>query len=161
MRDEQKALDEITRALVAAPAFGAPGGKGAAAKRVAEAIRTEGGYHWVGIYQVTEAEVHAIGWTGSETPAFVTFPATRGITRDVIKNRAPVVLNDVRKDPRYLVAYSSTRSEAIVPILGAAGAVMGTIEVDSDRENAFSEADVCFLERCAEKIARLFADGKH
>lgn len=161
MRDEQKVLDEIARAIAAMPASGVAAGKAAAAKRIAEEIRAEGGYRWVGIYQVTEAEVHAIGWTGSETPAFVTFPATKGVTRDVIKNRAPVVLSDVRKDPRYLVAYSSTRSEAIVPILGAAGAVMGTIEVDSDRENAFSEADVRFLERCAEKVARLFADGKH
>lgn len=160
MRDEQKTLDEIARAIASVPPSGAPGAKGSAAKRIAETIRMEGGYRWVAVCNVSESEVELIGWTGSETPAFVTFPATRGITRDVIKNRAPVVVSDVRKDSRYLVAYSSTRSEVIVPILGAGGKVIGSIEADSDRENAFSEADVRFLERCAEKIAPLLADGK-
>lgn len=161
MRDERITLDVIAGAIAAIPLTGRPRvAKAAAAKLIAEAIRSEGGYRWVAVCKISEAEVELIGWTGSETPAFVTFPATKGVTRDVIKTRAPIVVSDVRKDPRYLVAYSSTRSEVIVPILGAAGAVMGTIEADSDRENAFSEADVRFLERCAEKVAALFADGK-
>jgi putative methionine-R-sulfoxide reductase with GAF domain len=37
---------------------------------------------------------------------------------------------------------------------------MGTIEADSQRENAFSEADVRFLEHCAEQLAPLFAGAK-
>ena len=160
MRDEQKTVEEIGRALAAMPAPGSLAGRAAAAKRIAEAIRSEAGYRWVAVCSVSEKEVELIGWTGSETPAFVTFPATKGVTRDVVKNRAPIVVTDVRKDARYLVAYSSTRSEVIVPVLGAGGDVIGTIEADSDRENAFSEADVRYLERCAEKAVPLFMDGK-
>jgi GAF domain-containing protein len=159
MRDEQKTLDEIAASIATAASSGAGRDKVAAAKRIAEAIRTEGRYRWVAVCSVSDAEVELIGWTGSETPAFVTFPATKGITRDVIKTRAPIVVSDVRKDPRYLVAYSSTRSEVIVPVIGG-GVVVGTIEADSDRENAFSEADVRFLERCAEKLAAFLGDGK-
>lgn len=161
MRDEQRTLDVISGAIAAMPVTGPKAvAKAAAAKLIADAIRSEAGYRWVAVCQISETEVELLGWTGSEAPAFITFPATKGITRDVIKNRAPVVVSDVRKDPRYLVAYSSTRSEVIVPVLGPGGAVLGTIEADSDRENAFSEMDVRFLERCAEKVARLFADGK-
>jgi L-methionine (R)-S-oxide reductase len=160
MRDEQKTLSEIAAAIAAVPPSATGRGKETAAKRIAETIRTEGGYRWVAVCKVSEREVELIGWTGSETPAFVTFPATKGVTRDVIRTRAPIVVSDVRKDPRYLVAYSSTRSEVIAPVFGPGGIVVGTVEADSDRENAFSEADVRFLERCAEKIAALFADGK-
>ncbi|HKW88457.1 MAG TPA: GAF domain-containing protein [Candidatus Acidoferrales bacterium] len=161
MRDVQKTQEEIVRTLSAMPASGAPSAKAAAAKRISETIRSEGGYRWVAVCEVSETEVTLIGWTGSETPAFVTFPTTKGITRDVIKNRAPIVISDVRKDARYLVAYSTTRSEVIVPVLGVGGKVIGTIEADSDRENAFGEMDVRFLEQCAEKVERLFAGGKH
>ncbi|HEV2489612.1 MAG TPA: GAF domain-containing protein [Candidatus Acidoferrales bacterium] len=161
MRDEQAMMDRIAGAIAAIPVTGQPRvARAGAAKIIAEAIRSEGGYRWVAVCKISESEVELIGWTGSETPAFVTFPATKGVTRDVIKTRAPIVVSDVRKDPRYLVAYSTTRSEVIVPVLGAGGAVIGSIEADSDRENAFSEADVRFIERCAEKVAALFADGK-
>ena len=161
MRDEQRTLDVISGAIAAMPVAGPRAvAKAAAARLIADAIRSEAGYRWVAVCHVSETEVELIGWTGTEAPAFITFPATKGITRDVIKNRAPIVVSDVRKDPRYLVAYSSTRSEVIVPVLGPGGVVLGTIEADSERENAFSEADVRFLERCAEKVARLFADGK-
>ncbi len=159
MRDEQKTLDEIARAIAAAATLGMPKGKAAAAKQIAEAIRSEGGYRWVAVCEISESVVALIGWTGSETPAFITFPATKGITRDVIKSRAPIIVSDVRKEPRYLVAYSSTRSEVIVPLLGAGGKVVGTIEADSERENAFSELDVRYLEKCAEEVVKLFADG--
>lgn len=161
MRDEQRTMDVIAGAIAAIPQIGQSRvAKAGAAKIIAEAIRSEGGYRWVAVCSVSETEVELIGWTGSETPAFVTFPTTKGVTRDVIKNRAPIVISDVRKDARYLVAHTSTRSEVIVPVLGAGGKVIGSIEADSDRENAFSEVDVRFLERCAEKLERLFADGK-
>lgn len=162
MRDARIALDEIGAALAAMASSGnTETAKCAAAKRIADAIRIEGGYGWVAVCQILSADVELIGWTGTETPAFVRFPATKGVTRDVIKTGAPIVISDVRKDARYLVAHSTTRSEVIVPVLGANGAVIGTVEVDSQRENAFSEGDVRFLEHCAEKLAPLFAGGKN
>jgi putative methionine-R-sulfoxide reductase with GAF domain len=160
MRDEQVALGEIAAALASMNSSGNTGAaKSAAAKRIADAIRIEGGYGWVAVCQVLSADVELIGWTGTEAPAFIRFPATKGVTRDVIKTGAPIVISDVRKDARYLVAHSTTRSEMIVPVLGANGAVIGTVEVDSQRENAFGEADVRFLEHCADKMAPLFAGG--
>jgi GAF domain-containing protein len=161
MRDERIALVEIAAALAAMASAGNTGAaRSAAAKRIADAIRIEGSYGWIAVCQISSAEVELIGWTGSETPAFIRFPANKGVTRDVIKTRAPIVVSDVRKDARYLVAHSTTRSEIIVPILGPDGEVMGTIEADSQRENAFSEADVRFLEHCAEQLAPLFAGAK-
>ncbi len=61
------------------------------------------------------------------------------------------------QDPRYLTAFASTGSEAIVPILGAeSGVVIGTLDVESDRAGAFSSEDVVFLEDCAAVLRPLF-----
>jgi L-methionine (R)-S-oxide reductase len=50
-----------------------------------------------------------------------------------------VVVGDVSKDPRYLTAFGSTRSEIIVPIVGRAGRkVVGTIDVESENVDASS-----------------------
>jgi putative methionine-R-sulfoxide reductase with GAF domain len=161
MRDEQVARDEIAAALAAMAGAGpSSAAKSVAAKRIADAIRIEGGYGWVAVCEISQSEVELLGWTGTEAPAFIRFPAAKGVTRDVIKTGAPIVVSDVRKDARYLVAHSTTRSEVIVPVLDAGRKVIGSIEADSQRENAFSEADVRFLERCAEKLAPLFAGAK-
>ncbi|MGC1105729.1 MAG: GAF domain-containing protein [Candidatus Acidiferrales bacterium] len=127
------------------------------AKRVAEMIRDAVGCYWVGIFEIVENEACAVAWTGAEAPAFMRFPLTRGITRDVVKTRKTAVVNDVLKDSRYLVAFSTTRSEVIVPVIDAIGNVVGTLEIDGDKVNAFSDADVQFLDQCASRILPLFA----
>jgi putative methionine-R-sulfoxide reductase with GAF domain len=56
-------------------------------------------------------------------------------------------------------AFSSTRSEAIVPVVDpATGAVVGTLDVESAERNAFTDADQQALERCAAALRGLFAE---
>jgi putative methionine-R-sulfoxide reductase with GAF domain len=69
------------------------------------------------------------------------------------------MVGDVSKDPRYLTAFGSTRSEIIVPVVDRAGRkVVGTIDVESERVDAFSEVDRAALERCASAVAELFEE---
>jgi GAF domain-containing protein len=133
--------------------------RAAAAKRAAEMIREARGYRWAGVYEVTPKEVVALAWTGSEPPGFTRFPVTQGITGASVATRAAVNVGDVRKDPRYLSAFGSTRSELIVPVLDRGGRVVGTLDVESERENAFGEEDVTFLRSCGEAILPLFAQS--
>ncbi|MFZ0214302.1 MAG: GAF domain-containing protein [Candidatus Acidiferrales bacterium] len=151
MNNEQAVLDEIGSVVA--------GGEQppAIAKRVAQVIRESTGYGSVSIYAVTETEIVALGWTAMEEPAHMRFAVTKGLTGVVVKERAPLVVGNVSKDPRYLVAYTKARSEMIVPAMGLGGNVVGTINIDSERENAFSEKDVRFVEECAKKMARLFS----
>lgn len=150
MIEDQSTFDEIGSVV-------AGGGQASAiAKRIAQIIRQSRAYGSVSIYAVTETEIVALGWTGTEEPAHMRFAVTKGLTGVVVKQRAPLVIGNVSKDPRYLVAYTKMRSEMIVPALGAGGMAIGTINIDSERENAFSEKDVRFVEQCAEKMAPLF-----
>lgn len=131
------------------------------AKQLAEAVRSLGNYRWTGVYDVGSELVSIIayssassgahaGASGPGAPAYPTFPVTKGLTGSAIREKATVVASDVRSDPRYLTAFGSTLSEIIVPVLDPrSGAVIGTIDVESERANAFSQHDQKLLEECA------------
>jgi L-methionine (R)-S-oxide reductase len=139
-----------------AAAASASGDVATRAKRVAEIVREACACYWAGVFEISESEAQGLGWTGAEAPAFLRFPLTRGITRDVVKARRTAVVNDVLKDSRYLVAFSKTRSEVIAPVIDTSGNVVGTLEADADKAGAFTDADVEFLEQCASRMLPLF-----
>ena len=127
------------------------------ARRAAELIRQARDYRWVGIYDVGDEEIELIGHTGPVAPVFVRFPVTQGLSGDVVRTRDTVVCNDVARDPRYLTAFDSTGSEMIVPVLGAeSGVVIGTLDVESDRVEAFDDEDRSFVETCAIALMPLY-----
>jgi L-methionine (R)-S-oxide reductase len=128
------------------------------AVQVAELVRRAGSYRWVGLYEVTEQEIAAIGWSGPGAPAYPRFPVTKGLSGAAVAARRAVVVNDVTADPRYLTAFASTMSEAIVPVLDPdTGAVVGTLDVESAERDAFTDADRQALEGVAAASRGLFA----
>jgi putative intracellular protease/amidase/putative methionine-R-sulfoxide reductase with GAF domain len=127
--------------------------RAARARSAAELIRAARGYHWVGLYDVTESQISGLAWSGPTAPSHPTFPVTRGLNGAAVAARAPVIVQDVRRDPRYLTTFGSTLAEAIFPVVSASGVVVGTIDVESDRLNAFTTEDEVFLRRCADLLA--------
>jgi GAF domain-containing protein len=129
-------------------------------ERVAGIIRSAGGYRWVGIYDVTENEIAVIAWSGPEAPAHPRFPASQGLCGDAVRRRETVVVPDVTRDSRYLTTFGSTRSEIVVPILdlGTRRAI-GTLDVESEKTDAFDDEDQLFLERCAKELEKGFVIG--
>jgi len=131
----------------------------AALQAAAEALRRSGGYRWVGLYDVDHASamVRNIVWSGPGAPEFPIFPLTKGLTSSAISTRKAVNVGEVASDPRYLTAFGSTRSEIIVPVLDPANdLVVGTIDVESEAPNAFSDSIQQLLESCAEVIRPLW-----
>jgi putative methionine-R-sulfoxide reductase with GAF domain len=85
---------------------------------------------------------------------------TQGLSGAAVASKGAVVVGDVTADPRYLTAFPSTRSEAILPVMDpATGAVVGTLDVESAERDAFTDADQRALERCAAALAGLFAEA--
>ena len=116
------------------------------AKQLAEAVRSLGSYRWTGVYDVGNEMVSIVAYSGTGAPAYPTFPITHGLTGAAIRERATVLVGDVRADPRYLTAFGSTLSEIIVPVLDPLSQkVVGTIDVESERANAFSTGDQQWL----------------
>ncbi len=135
-------------------------GRAEKAARVAALIRQAGGYRWVGLYAVTDQEITAIGWSGPGAPAHPRFPVAQGLSGAAVATKRAVVVNDVTADPRYLTAFASTLSEAIVPVVDpGTGTVVGTLDVESAERNAFTDADRHALEGCAAALRGLFAEA--
>jgi L-methionine (R)-S-oxide reductase len=124
--------------------------RAAKAKRLAERIQTLGSYRWVGIYDVGAEQVSIIAWSGPGAPEYPTFPVTKGLTGAAIAHKKAVVVGDVRNDPRYLTAFGNTLSEIIVPVISPDGRVIGTVDVESEKANAFSASDQQMIQQCAE-----------
>jgi phosphoserine phosphatase RsbU/P len=76
----------------------------------------------------------------------------KGIVGHVIHTGEVVSAPDVRVDPRYVAGRRQTLSELAVPIVGEAG-VIGCLNVESDRQAAFSPEDAELLEFFASSAA--------
>jgi GAF domain-containing protein len=126
------------------------------ARAIAEEIRGAGPYRWVGIYEVRESDVRIIAFSGPGTPAFPTFSREKGLTGEMLRRHATVVSGDVSGDANYLTAFSTTRSEMIVPVRSRGRAIIGTIDIESEKRNAFGDADLETAEAIAGLIEPLF-----
>ena len=68
-----------------------------------------------------------------------------------------VIANDIEKDEDYLLTFTDTKSEIVVPVFDKnSKQIIGTIDVESETINAFGDEDVKFLEDCAKKISGLW-----
>ena len=82
-----------------------------------------------------------------------------GVTGIVAQSGKPLVVPDVESDPRYVEIDSSIRSEIAVP-LKLADQVIGVINLDSTRPNAFSEKDLEILVPLANHAAKVIQNAQ-
>ena len=78
---------------------------------------------------------------------------SEGITGWVAGSGEPLLVPDVSQEPRYVwMEGSNTRSELAVP-LKVAGKVIGVLDAQSDRLNAFDESDLTVMQSLANQAA--------
>jgi L-methionine (R)-S-oxide reductase len=121
---------------------------------VAEMIRAACDYRWVGIYKILRGDFVIVAKTGKCPPTYPRFPITQGLAGAAIESEKSIMVADVHKDPRYLPTFWSTQSEIVVPVITEAEKVIGLIDVESDKLNAFTKADRNFLEHAAFLLSR-------
>jgi len=126
-------------------------------KQAAEMIRAARDYRWVGIYKIVKNEFVVLTGTGNEPPTYPRFPITQGLCGAALESGKPVVVGDVHKDVRYLPTFHTTKSEIIVPMQNEHRKILGMLDAESDKLDAFGEEDRQFLERAAGLIAHCLA----
>jgi len=117
-------------------------------------------YNWVGFYMLDPGDesVLALGpYRGAPTD-HVRIPVTEGICGAAVAQGETVIVADVSADPRYLACSIETRSEIVVPIR-ANGKIVGEIDIDSHRRDAFDAEDRSFLEECAAVVGGFLERG--
>jgi L-methionine (R)-S-oxide reductase len=126
-------------------------------KQVAEMIRSVRDYRFIAIYKIVKDEFVILAGTGNEPSAYPRFPKTQGLCGAALESGKSIVVGDVSKDKRYLPAFHTTRSEIIVPMKNEHKHIVGMLNCESDKLNAFADEDKQFLERAAGLIAHCLA----
>src|ERR1044071_7501255 len=82
-----------------------------------------------------------------------------GVTGTAASRREPVLVGDVRNDPRYLNTVDAVRTELAVPMT-ARGKLVGVIDLQSTRLNAYTEYDRALLRLIAARITIAIANPR-
>lgn len=106
-------------------------------------------FDWTGFYRVTGPGVLKIGpYQGGH--GCLVIPFERGVCGAAARTREVQIVPDVEAFPGHIACSSSTRSEIVLPVVGRAGRLIGVLDIDSNRPDAFGEAD-------AEALAAILA----
>jgi sigma-B regulation protein RsbU (phosphoserine phosphatase) len=82
-----------------------------------------------------------------------------GIIGHAAQQRTPVLVPDVRKDPRYIVVNPEVRSELSVPLIYK-GKVIGVIDLEHTRVNYYNEEHQTTLSTLAAQVAISIANAR-
>jgi sigma-B regulation protein RsbU (phosphoserine phosphatase) len=93
---------------------------------------------------------HAVGYR-EELVANLSISLGEGLTGTAAARREPVLVGDVRSDPRYLNAVDAVRTELAAPMI-ARKRLVGVIDLQSTRVNAYSEYDRALLRLIAARV---------
>lgn len=111
-------------------------------------------YNWVGFYLVDPADTGYLivgPFAGSFTPN-ARIPLTTGLCGAAATSGQVVVVQDVSKDPRYLVGSSLVKSEIVVPIF-AKKKLAAELDIESYFADSFPKLELEFVEACANVVA--------
>jgi sigma-B regulation protein RsbU (phosphoserine phosphatase) len=82
----------------------------------------------------------------------LTIPLGEGVTGLAAQNRTPMIVDDVRAEPRYLNALDAVRSEMAVPMI-ARGKLVGVIDVQSTKVRTYTPQDRALMRLLASRVA--------
>lgn len=91
--------------------------------------------------------VAGAGWSeGMKELRFkLTGEPSNSISSYVAFTGKPYICHDVTKDPNYYPMFPDTRSELAIPLIGRGGRVLGVLNVESEKFNAFGENEARVL----------------
>ncbi|MDO5631165.1 MAG: GAF domain-containing protein [Paracoccus sp. (in: a-proteobacteria)] len=101
-------------------------------------------FHWTGFYRVTGPDLLKIGpYQGGH--GCLVIPFARGVCGASARTRQVQLVPDVDAFPGHIACASSTRSELVIPVIGARDRLIGVLDIDSDLPDAFTETDAAWL----------------
>lgn len=108
-------------------------------------------FDWTGFYRVTGPGMLKIGpYQGGH--GCLVIPFSRGVCGAAARTRQAQIVADVDAFPGHIACASSTRSELVLPVTGAGGRLIGVLDIDSDRPDAFTQQDATQLTRILDDV---------
>lgn len=110
-------------------------------------------FDWTGFYRVVAPGMLKIGpYQGGH--GCLAIPFDRGVCGACARTGEVQIVDDVDAFPGHIACAASTRSEIVLPVRNGAGALIGVLDIDSDRPAAFGPEDAEWL---GALLARAFA----
>ena len=119
------------------------------------------GFLWTGFYRVVSPKLLRVGpYQG--TLGCLEIPFGKGVCGTAAAERRTVIVPDVHQFPGHITCDARSRSEIVVPVFGAAGELLGVLDIDSDRANTFDTDDQAGLEQLVSwfAVARETRNGR-
>jgi len=113
-------------------------------------------YNWVGFYMLeagASPPALVLGRFQGAMTVHTRIGLNQGICGAAASSGKTVVVDDVKKDPRYLACSLETQSEIVVPIF-VQGKVAGELDIDSHFLAAFAAEDRELVEYCAQLVGK-------
>jgi L-methionine (R)-S-oxide reductase len=107
-------------------------------------------FHWVGSYLVKGEELVLGPFQGPV--ACVRIKKGSGVCGSSWVQNQTIVVEDVDKFPGHIACSPFSKSEIVLPIHDSSGAVIGVIDIDSDKLCDFDEMDSTFLKQIVEVL---------
>ena len=102
-------------------------------------------FDWTGFYRVVAPGLLKIGpYQGGH--GCLVIPFDRGVCGACARTGTAQLVPDVEAFPGHIACSSSTRSELVLPVRDGAGRLIGVFDIDSDRPDAFTDADAVELQ---------------
>jgi L-methionine (R)-S-oxide reductase len=121
-------------------------------EEVVEQLYQGRGYFWIGIYLAAGDKVIRQCFRGPVPPCH-SFALGVGNVGTTGQTGITKVIPDVSSDSTYSMCFLETKSELVQPIkIGSR--ILGVIDVESDKLNAFGSQEQVLLEQTAEALAR-------
>ena len=112
---------------------------------IAAVLHESFGFWWTGFYRVAGEELILGPFQGPV--ACMHIPYGKGVCGTAWARNETVVVPDVEAFPGHIACSSASRSEIVVPVHGADGAVVAVLDIDSDKPATFDDIDKEWLEK--------------
>ncbi len=118
---------------------------------IIDSIRQVVPYDAAGIFLTDKkGRIHPVVLRGYDAEAVkrADLKVGRGLIGVVARTGKGMIANNVLKEKRYIIARKETRSEMLAPLIRRRK-IIGVINIEADRDNAFSPSDLALLEALA------------
>ena len=102
------------------------------------------GLNWAGFYFLKGDELVLGPFQGK--PACIRIKKGRGVCGTTVVEGKSIVVPDVHEFPGHIACDVNSRSELVVPVRGADGAIIGVFDLDSPLPNRFDQTDADGIE---------------
>ncbi len=117
---------------------------------IAAALKEAFDFFWVGFYLIDSPDELVLG--PFQGPVACTrIKKGKGVCGATWEKEQPIVVPNVDEFPGHIACASASKSEIVLPVYQE-GEIIGVLDVDSDRLDAFDEVDKKFLEKVIELL---------